>query len=60
MGLGKQQVAILSKYQAQAAVDKAFKNELRSRTTGRSPVPYMAHVLGVASLVLGDVSDPDL
>jgi len=23
-------------------------------------VPYMAHLLGVASLVLGDVSDPDL
>ena len=23
-------------------------------------VPYMAHLLGIASLVLGDVSDPDL
>ena len=23
-------------------------------------VPYMAHLLGIASLVLGDISDPDL
>ena len=23
-------------------------------------VPYMAHLLGIASIVLGDISDPDL
>ena len=23
-------------------------------------VPYMAHLLGIASLMLGDISDPDL
>jgi hypothetical protein len=33
---------------------------VRSTTTGGSSVPDMAHLLGVASLVLGDVSDPDL
>ena len=33
---------------------------VRSTTTGGSSAPDMAHLLGVASLVLGDVSDPDL
>ena len=32
-----------------------------ARPAGKATqVPYIAHLLGVASLVVGDVSDPDL
>src|SRR5215831_2631503 len=44
-----------------ARLAKAFKSESRSRTTGvEVQVSDVAHLLGVISLVLGDVSDPDL
>ena len=41
-----------------APMDYARQVHVRPRT--RTQVRYMAHLLGVASLVLGEVSDPDL
>jgi hypothetical protein len=39
---------------------KHYARQVHIRLRKGTQVPYMAHLFGVASLVLGDVSDPDL
>jgi hypothetical protein len=39
---------------------KPYARQVHVRLRKGTQVPYMTHLLGVASLVFGDVSDPDL